>query len=349
MGLRLGQGGQGGPGQGGQQGPGGSSSQTISAGKVFNVSDGSTYLISKKLPYACSYLLYASPKLSSGTAYTVSLTDSVAESADGGDISIDEQDISDEDEQTAVSLSGAAITLAASSYAYTGSQIRPAVKSVALGSKTLTQGTDYTISYGANTNVSSGGTVSISGINSYTGTASKSFSITAKSVTPVVSLSPVSYVYSGSARKPSVSVKVGNQALSSSNYTVTYPSGRKTVGTYTVSVALKNNYTGSGKAAFTIIPKGTAIKKLSAGSKSFTVQWKKQASQTSGYQIRYSTYKSFKTAKTATITKTTTLKKTFKKLSAKKTYYVQVRTYKKVGSKKYYSAWSARKSVKTQK
>ena len=36
-----------------------------------------------------------------------------------------------------------------------------------------------------------------------------------------------------------------------------------------------------------------------------------------------------------------------KKLKAKKKYYVQVRTYKTVSGKKYYSKWSKKKTVKT--
>ena len=55
--------------------------------------------------------------------------------------------------------------------------------------------------------------------------------------------------------------------------------------------------------------------------------------------------------KTSTITKNKTVSKTVKKLKAKKTYYVRVRTYKtvKVNGKsvKLYSGWSSAKSVKT--
>ena len=58
-----------------------------------------------------------------------------------------------------------------------------------------------------------------------------------------------------------------------------------------------------------------------------------------------------KSVKTSTISKNTTVKKTVKKLKAKKTYYVRVRTYKnvKVGKKtvKLYSGWSKVKAVKT--
>ncbi len=35
------------------------------------------------------------------------------------------------------------------------------------------------------------------------------------------------------------------------------------------------------------------------------------------------------------------------KIKAKKTYYVQLRTYKKIGSGYYYSGWSKTKKVKT--
>ena len=52
-------------------------------------------------------------------------------------------------------------------------------------------------------------------------------------------------------------------------------------------------------------------------------------------------------AKTTTITKYKTTYKTVKNLKAKKKYYVQVRTYKTVSGKKYYSGWSSRKYVKT--
>ena len=39
--------------------------------------------------------------------------------------------------------------------------------------------------------------------------------------------------------------------------------------------------------------------------------------------------------------------KTIKNLKAKKKYWVQVRTYKNVNGKTYYSAWSAKKSITT--
>ena len=134
--------------------------------------------------------------------------------------------------------------------------------------------------------------------------------------------------------------------LFKNNHTVSYSKGRKNVGQYTVTVKFKGNYSGTVKKTFTIKPKSTTLSKVTAGKKAFTVKWKKQTTQTTGYQIQYSTSSKFKGAKTVTITKNKATSKKISKLKAKKKYYVRVRTYKTVDGKKYYSAWSSVKSIK---
>lgn len=80
-----------------------------------------------------------------------------------------------------------------------------------------------------------------------------------------------------------------------------------------------------------------------------TVKWGKNAKGT-GYQIQYSTSRTFATGKkTAVITKYSVVSKVIGSLTKGKTYYVRVRTYKTVGSTKFWSAWSAAKSVKITK
>jgi hypothetical protein len=79
-----------------------------------------------------------------------------------------------------------------------------------------------------------------------------------------------------------------------------------------------------------------------------TVKWGKNTKAT-GYEIWYSTSKTFSTKKTATITKNTTVSKTLTSLTKGKTYYIKIRSYKTVSGKKYYSAWSAVKTVKITK
>lgn len=164
-----------------------------------------------------------------------------------------------------------------------------------------------------------------------------------------VSLSNTSYTFDGKVKTPAVTVKDNNgQIIDSSNYSVTYQSGRKNPGKYYVTVTFINGvYTGSQTLSFTINPKATSIKSVSAKSKAFKVSWNKQDKQTTGYQIQYATNSKFtKNKKTVTISKNKTTSTTVSKLKAKKTYYVRVRTYKTVNGTKVYSSWSKPKSVK---
>ena len=163
-----------------------------------------------------------------------------------------------------------------------------------------------------------------------------------------VSLSKTSYTYNGKAQKPSVVVKNSKgKTISSKYYTVTYASGRKNVGTYKVTVKMKGNYSGTKTLYFKVNPVKTTLSTLTAGKKALTVKWTKKTAQVTGYQIQYSTSKSFKSYKTKTISKNSTTSTKLTGLSAKKTYYVRIRTYKTVNGVKYYSGWSTVKSKKT--
>ncbi|MGN0521330.1 MAG: leucine-rich repeat domain-containing protein, partial [Eubacterium sp.] len=117
-----------------------------------------------------------------------------------------------------------------------------------------------------------------------------------------VTLSNTSYVYDGKVKKPSVTVKTANgKTISSKYYDVVYDPDRKNPGTYTVTVTFKHQYVGTIKKSFTIKPKSTSISSVTAKSKGFTVKWKKQSSQTTGYEIQYSTSSKFTNAKTVTV------------------------------------------------
>ncbi len=217
---------------------------------------------------------------------------------------------------------------------------------------TLVKGTDYTLSYKNNVNVGTA-TVTITGMGHYEDSISKTYKILAKKITPTVILSTTNYTYSGTAKKPIVAVKDGTKQLATSNYSVSYASGRKNVGRYAVKVTLKKNYSGYKTVYFNINPKGTTISKLTKASKAFTVKWKKQSAKMStarvtGYQIQYSTSKTFASGnKTVTVKGYSKVSKKISKLKAKKTYYVRIRTYTKIGTRTYYSVWSAKKYVKT--
>lgn len=171
-----------------------------------------------------------------------------------------------------------------------------------------------------------------------------------------VKLSKTAYTYNGKVQRPGVVVKdrTGKALKGGVDYNVSYPKGMKNVGKYTVKVTFKENYSGSKSLTYSINPKGTSVSKVTAAKKGFKVIWKKQKTQTTGYQVQYSTDKNFKkNNETVTISKNSTTSKSVGKLKAKKKYYVRVRTYKtvKFGSKsvKLYSGWSKAKSVTTKK
>lgn len=163
-----------------------------------------------------------------------------------------------------------------------------------------------------------------------------------------VSVSTNSYVFDNTAKKPSVTVKIGGKALKNgSDYTVSYLNNTK-VGTATVRITGKGDYTGTITRNFTINPAKQQIQKLETRYKGFFVDWAQKGSAT-GYEVQYATNSNFTGAKRATITNNKTDKTTVSKLSANKKYYVRVRSYTTVGGTKYYGAWSAVKNVTTKK
>ena len=163
------------------------------------------------------------------------------------------------------------------------------------------------------------------------------------------SLSTTTYTYNGSTKKPSVKIydSKGDKLTYGEDYTYKRPSSSKYVGKYTIKVTFIGDYSGTKNLYYTINPPKTTVSSLTAGKKSLKVKLKKQSSQTTGYEIQYSTSKSFKSAKVKKVSSYKTTTVTLKSLSAKKTYYVRVRTYKTVNGKKYYSAWSSYKYKKT--
>ena len=163
-----------------------------------------------------------------------------------------------------------------------------------------------------------------------------------------IELKTTSYTYDGKAKKPAVIVTDSNgKPISSSNYSVSYSSNKK-VGTATATITFKGNYEVTKKLTYKINPKGVSLKKITKGRKQFKATWKKNTTQTTGYEIQYSTNKNFKSGnKKVTIKKNKTTSTTVKKLKNKKKYYVRIRTYKTVKGTKYYSGWSKVKNVKT--
>jgi hypothetical protein len=149
-----------------------------------------------------------------------------------------------------------------------------------------------------------------------------------------ITLSATTYTYDGKVKTPTVTVKdsKGKVLTNKTDYTVSYAGDRKNVGTYTITITFKGNYSGTVKKTFKINPKNMSISSATATkSKSFTVKWKKHTTQTTGYQIQYSTSSNFSNAKIVTVHNSKT-SKAITKLIANKN-----------------SNWSSHKTVTTKK
>ena len=167
-----------------------------------------------------------------------------------------------------------------------------------------------------------------------------------------ISISKTTFTYNGKTQTPTVTVKDSKKKTlkNKTDYTVTYSNGRKNVGRYSVKIKFKGNYSGEKTFYYNIVPKATSVKSVKGLSKGMQVNLKLQKTQTTGYQIQYSTSSKFKNAKTVTVKNNVSSKK-ITKLSGKKKYFVRVRTYKttKFSGKNYnlYSSWSSAKTTVT--
>ncbi|MDD6528206.1 MAG: leucine-rich repeat protein [Oscillospiraceae bacterium] len=154
------------------------------------------------------------------------------------------------------------------------------------------------------------------------------------------SLSATSYIYDGNVKTPSVTVKdsKGKTLKNGTDYTVSYASGRKSVGQYAVKINLKGNYSGSKTLTFNIVPPATSKIAVAQSANAIKAAWKAVSGAT-GYKVYL--YNGSKLVK-AVVTKNTSY--TFTSLSAGTTYKVYVKAYRTVNGKNF---WSASKSLST--
>ena len=143
------------------------------------------------------------------------------------------------------------VTPSYSTVEYDGKAKTPAV-TVKHGSQVLVKDEHYTVSYQNNTNVGTA-TIIVKGRGKYTGTIKKTFAITKKSIAKsTVTLSKKTYIYDGKAKKPTVKVTLGGKTLvNGTDYTVSYKNNKK-IGTATVTITGKGNYSGAVKATYKI-------------------------------------------------------------------------------------------------
>ena len=131
---------------------------------------------------------------------------------------------------------------------------------------------------------------------------------------------------------------VKGKVIASKHYTATWSNAKsKAVGTYTVKVTFKGNYSGTKTLTYTILPKQvTGLKNSKSATTSITLSWTK-ATGAKYYDVYGSTDgKTFKKISTVSTNSLKVTKVNGKALAPGKTYYFKVRaldsTKKLIGS-----------------
>lgn len=225
---------------------------------------------------------------------------------------------------------------------YTGKELTPAI--VIPG---LKAGEDYYMYYEDN-QYPGVATVTIYGTGYYKGAATIHFKIIKKTEKFVsnVKLNRTSYTYTGKSIRPSVTVTVNGKKIGSSAYKLYYKNNKNS-GIGTVQVRGIGKYSRINKTLpFKILPPKTLLTGLKKANRSFTASWKKNI-QATGYQIQYAADSRFtKERKTVTVGKQSATRYKISGLKNKKTYYIRIRSYKRVGKKVLYSSWSTVKKIR---
>ena len=140
-----------------------------------------------------------------------------------------------------------------SSQTYTGNGISP-VPTITYNNKTLKKDTDYTLSYSNNINAGTA-TITITGKGNFTGTTSKTFSISARAMSDTSVANISSQTYTGNVISPLPTITYNNKTLKKdTDYTLSY-SDNINAGTATITITGKGNFTGMTSMTFIITQK----------------------------------------------------------------------------------------------
>ena len=163
-----------------------------------------------------------------------------------------------DDEKTAEEINGTVVTLSREEISYVGTVQRPTVTVKTTSGKQLTYKKDFTVDYSDWYSTDAGEyTVTVNYIGSYSGSSDFTYTIVPQTdVTPI--LNRTSILHIGTVQRPSVTVtdKYGNQLVYKKDFTVDYSDWYSTnPGTYTVTVNMIGNYSGSETYEYQILAK----------------------------------------------------------------------------------------------
>lgn len=251
---------------------------------------------------------------------------------------------------------------------FTGGEVKPTI-TIWDGGYVLQPGTDYDVTYKNNINEGTA-TMTVVGKGDYIGKRDLLFTIKKMNITQNTPVSPNKknqaihgaskftkvygskpfYLGAKTTGKGKLTYKSNNRSVIQINQagkaTIKGP-GRAII---TVTAAATANYNAATKQVLiTVKPKKATGLKVKAAKKKMTVRWKRDP-KADGYQLTYAKNSKFKKGKkNILIRKNKITKQVIKKVKPKKTYYVKVRAYKKVGKTNLYGAYSKARKIKIKK
>lgn len=246
---------------------------------------------------------------------------------------------------TALNDANTVISISEQNYVYDGTPKKPTV-SVYYNGILLSENVDYSLTY-SDFVVAGTAKVTVTGINSYTGSVTKAYTIkpiTFNSKNLSVTFDKTSLVYYGSAVHPVMYVSFNGQPLVQDvDYKVTY-SKNNAPGRATVKITGIGNFAGSVSKTFIILPQkvnSVSIAKNSATTA--TVSWGK-VDKVSGYEIlKYDANKNSFVHAVYASADSTSYK--FTKLQNSALHSYVVKAYKTIDGDKYFGEQSDAVSV----
>ncbi len=145
-----------------------------------------------------------------------------------------------------------------------------------------------------------------------------------------ITLSATAYMYDGTVKTPSVTVRdtKGNVLKKGRDYTVTYENGRKLPGRYSAKITFKGKYSGSKMLTFTVAPQATSKVIFSQTTNAVALKWNK-VTGVSGYAVFQAVSGKWKQIKTIESPDTNSCK--ISGLKSGTTYKFIVKPYKRDG------------------
>ena len=241
------------------------------------------------------------------------------------------------------------ISLVKTEFVYNGKARTPRV-TVKYGDQTLEKGKDYTVTYKKNVNAGKNGTVTVTGIGSYSGT--RVLNIWIKKANQKLSTGTLYIPYHANSDKIDVGQLGKSITMKSSAGSIVSVRGQKLRGKKygTASITIRAAGTVNYKPATVtvkavVVPPAPRITSLSVIGYSgelanIRMKWK-AAGKAEGFEIQYTNGTSFsqgKETKTIKSAKQRSLK--ISELDEDRLWRFRIRSYKKTGGKKRYSAWS---------